>query len=365
MTFQPPRTAFFLPDLRMGGAERTMSLLANGLAQRGIPVDFVLVRAKGAILDQLAPEVRVVDLKAQSAYQSLPGLVNYLHATPPDVMISAMDLTNLIAILARKISGAPTRLAVRLDSTVSLQPRSPIKKKLERHLLSFFYPQADEIIAVSKSVARDFSAYTGIAPAHVRTIYNPVILPDLPERMRLAIEHPWFAPGQPPVILGVGRLVETKDFSTLLKAFQQVHAQTPSRLMLLGEGSQRPVLEALAASLQVSEDFALPGNVSNPYPYLSRAAVMASASRLEGLPTAIIEAMACGCPVVATDCPSGPAEVLDGGRFGSLVPVGDANALAQAILDVLKNGGRRADPEWLKPFTLDRVVDQYLQIFES
>jgi glycosyltransferase involved in cell wall biosynthesis len=159
-----------------------------------------------------------------------------------------------------------------------------------------------------------------------------------PELYRLAeepLDHPWFAPGQPPVILGVGRLEPQKDFATLLRAFSTVHADRPCRLVILGEGGQRRELQALAAELGIAADLAMPGFVTNPYAYLRHASLFAFSSRWEGFGNALVEALAVGTPVVSTDCPDGPSEILEGGRFGPLVPVGDHAALADAMRLVL------------------------------
>ena len=177
------------------------------------------------------------------------------------------------------------------------------------------------------------------------------------------MDHPWFAPGSPPVVLGIGRLTTQKDFPTLLKAFAQVRAVRKARLMILGEGRDRQALEVLARELGVASDVDLPGFVLNPFPYMVRASLLVLSSAWEGLPGVLIEAMACGCPVVSTDCPSGPSEILDGGAYGPLVPVGDDGALAKAILSVLE---MPPDPERLRAraalFSVERATDQYLQV---
>ena len=191
------------------------------------------------------------------------------------------------------------------------------------------------VACVSQGMADDLQALTRLPPGKIRTLYNPVVDPGLPGRADAALDHPWFAPGEPPVLLGIGRLHPQKDFATLLRAFAQVRAVRAARLLILGEGEEREALEALVAELGVAADVALPGFAANPYAYLSRAGAFVLSSRWEGLPTVVIEALACGAPVVSTDCPSGPDEILQGGRLGALTPVGDDAALARAILDTL------------------------------
>jgi glycosyltransferase involved in cell wall biosynthesis len=177
--------------------------------------------------------------------------------------------------------------------------------------------------------------------------------------------HPWLEPGQPPVVMGLGRLVPQKDFPTLIRAFARVRAERPARLLIVGPGSAaaQAELRALAAALGCAEDTALPGPTLNPFAYLARAGVFVLSSLHEGLPGVVIQALACGAPVVATDCPSGPREILKGGRFGRLVPMGDAAAIAEAITATLDAPGDRA-PRVARAmeFSVDRSVDRYLAL---
>jgi glycosyltransferase involved in cell wall biosynthesis len=204
---------------------------------------------------------------------------------------------------------------------------------------------------------------TGLPPERVTVIYNPAVDADVAERCAAAIDHPWFSSATPPVILGVGRLTEQKDFATLLRAFALVRARREARLVILGEGESRPALLALAAELGIARDVDLPGVVADPYPYLARAALFALPSAWEGLPNALIEALAAGCPVVSTDCPSGPREILVGGRYGTLVPVRDPAAMAEAILARLAaTPDRAAARERAADFGVDRIAARYLEV---
>jgi glycosyltransferase involved in cell wall biosynthesis len=225
------------------------------------------------------------------------------------------------------------------------------------------YPWADAVIAVSDGVADHIARLTGMPRERITTIYNPVVTTELLEKARKPVDHPWLAPGQPPVVLGVGKLKIQKSFRTLIRAFARVRAARPARLVILGEGARRRALEALVDELGLREDVALPGYVANPWAWMARAAVFALSSRWEGLPGALIEAMACGCPVVSTDCPSGPAEILQGGAYGPLVPVGDAGALADAILALLEAPPDRARLRARAAmFCVDPAVDRYLAV---
>jgi glycosyltransferase involved in cell wall biosynthesis len=357
-----PEVMLFLPDLSGGGAERVMVNLAEGFAQRGLGVDMVLVQARGAYLSQLSPGIRITDLKARNAYAALPGLARHLWRERPAALLSTLDLTNLIAILAGRMALTPARLVIRIANTVSIQHRSPVKKRLERLSLSWIYPRADEIVAISEGVAADLSLYTGIATERMQIIYNPSIPAHLAEKARQALDHPWLLPGEMPVVLGVGRLTRQKDFGTLISAFAELRKMRPARLIILGEGEERAHLENLVQGLGIAKDVELPGFVQNPYAYMHRAAVFALSSIWEGLPNSLIEALACGCSAVSTDCPSGPAEILDGGKYGHLVPMGDAHAMAEAIGKVLDGDDRKPPQSWLKKYELETVIDEYLAV---
>jgi glycosyltransferase involved in cell wall biosynthesis len=209
------------------------------------------------------------------------------------------------------------------------------------YLARWFYPWADLIITVSKDAKEDLIEVTGINRAKVRAIYNPVVTDHLCTQSREPVEHSWFQGDGPPVILGAGRLEKQKDFETLLRAFRCVREVREARLVILGKGSRKEKLKVLAQSLGVEEHVLLPGFVDNPFKYMARADVFVLSSRFEGLPGVLIQAMAAGCPVVSTDCPSGPREILADGQHGPLVPVGDEKALAEGIETVLDDPSSR------------------------
>jgi glycosyltransferase involved in cell wall biosynthesis len=229
-------------------------------------------------------------------------------------------------------------------------------------LLATFYPKADGIVAVSSGVAEDLSRFLGLDRARIAVLHNPVVTDDLLTRMEEPLEHGWFRETEPPVILGVGSLIPRKDFTTLLRAFALVRRQCRARVVILGEGKERGHLERLIRELGLEGEVDLPGFVNNPYPYFRRARLFVLSSRWEGLPTNVIEALACACPVVATDCP-GAREILENGRHGRLVPVGDVEAMAQAMLKTLDEPppGERLQQRAMA-FHVDRAVERYREI---
>ena len=200
---------------------------------------------------------------------------------------------------------------------------------------TIIYPFADHVITVSYESEKDLLQFTRVNRERVTTIYNPVIVPELYELAKLPPDHEWFDNNKPPVILGVGRLHRHKNFSNLIRAFKLVLVRQEARLLILGEGSERGNLEKLIGDLNLNAYVSMPGFELNPYTFMKNAAVFVLPSDVEGLPTVLIEALACGCQTVSTQCPSGPHEILEGGKHGYLVPINDSEALANAILRVL------------------------------
>jgi len=227
------------------------------------------------------------------------------------------------------------------------------------------YPWAARVVAVSRGAADDLARTSGFPREQIHVIYNPVITPSVVALARQKPGHPWLACPGPPVILGVGRLTRQKDFPTLLRAFAEVRRVRPARLIILGEGEERAALEALAGELGVANDVMLPGFITDAVTYMAASALFVLSSAWEGLPTVLIEALAAGTRVVSTDCPSGPREILQDGRLGALVPVGDVIALAEAMRQALDQPGNAAPSTALVPFTLDAAVDHYLGLIEG
>ncbi len=360
------RLAIYLPTLVGGGAERVLLNLAVGFARQGYPVDFVLAQTEGPFMDQFPDCVRrfvlnPVQLKAGRSIFSIPALVHYIRSERPVSLLTALH-ANIIAVWAKKLAGVPLRLVISEHNTFSLQNQMlPVGiRQLVIDLVRKNYPLADGIIVVSEGAADDLSRVARIPRDRIRVILNPVITPELSIKAREGLDHPWFQPGAPPVILSAGRLTSQKDFPLLIKAFALVRQSLPARLVILGEGPERAALVSLIKQLGVEEDVHLPGFVSNPYPYIARASVFALSSQWEGLPTVLVEALYCGAPAVATDCPSGPREILRNGLYGKLVPVGNVGRMAEAICATLHGDGIHPPIESWKPYELDTVVSQYL-----
>lgn len=359
-----PRVALFMAYLGGGGAERVMFNLASGLVNYGLSVDFVIGKVWGPHIEKIPSEVRVVDLASSGIWQTTQALTRYLKEEQPVALLSAQHFANEMAIWAKRIARVKTRVVVSEHNTLSqaIKRTSKTRKYLIPSFVRYFYPWADGIVTVSQGVAEDLSNFTGLPIHRISTIYNSVLSPQLQEKAKVRLDHPWFCPGEPPVILGVGKLEAQKDFPTLIKAFAQVRQVQPARLMILGWGPDRPQLEALAQELKLEEDVSLAGYVENPYCYMARAKVFVLSSAWEGLPTVLIEAMGVGTPVVSTNCPSGAREILGDGKYGLLSPVGDPKALAESILSVLSGHTKTVDPTWLDQFTSETATRLYLEM---
>ena len=292
---------------------------------------------------------------------SLASLVRYLQHERPDALLAVLH-ANVVALWARRLARVPVRVVVSERNTLSSEARyyTDLRLRLMPQIVQRFYPWADCVVAVSEGVACDLRQITHIPGNRIRVIYNPIVTPEMRRKAQVPLEHPWFAPGEPPVMLAVGRLETQKDFSTLIQAFARVRQTCPARLLILGEGEERPALEAQVKQLGIGQDVGMPGFVSNPYPYMCHAAAFVLSSRWEGLPGVLIEALYCGAPLVATDCPSGPREILADGQYGRLVPVGDAAAMVEAVETTLNGGTPRPPAESWRRFEQETVVDQYV-----
>ena len=357
------RIACFFSTSGHSGVDRAARHLIPALARRGYGVDLLKVRRHGPHLNDLPDGVRVIDLGSRHTFACLPAVVAYLRRARPLAMLSDKDRVNRVALLARALARVPTRLVLRSGTTISidLASRGALERWVQRHSMGRLYPHADQVIVPSAGVADDMAAYTGLARARIRVVPPPVVPASLFASDPPAPDHPWIGQPDRPLILSAGELCSRKDFATLLRAFARVRAERPCRLMILGKGGARNRLLALAEELGVSTDVALPGHVPNPYAYMAHADLFAFTSRWEGLGFVLIEALAVGTPVVSTDCPSGPREILADGRYGPLVPVGDAAALAQAMLATQDRPlSKPRLQEAARPYEIEASTDAYL-----
>ena len=368
-------------SLKGGGAERVTANIATGLVEAGLKVDLIMVTANGQYLNDLPSGVRVIDLDVQGyrrlgplnmptgfqAFRSLIGLCQYLKQYQPQLLLSATHFLNEVAVLAKRMTGVKTRVIVAEHTTLSVEARHSEPRSARFIPLSarLTYPFADGIVAVSRGVAQDLSGHAGLDQRLIHVLYNPVITEQLYEQARQPVSHSWLNNKTVPVLVASGRFVQQKDFSTLLRAFSQVRQRYPARLILLGDGPERDRLEQLASQLSITEVVDFPGFLTNPYAYMARADAFVSSSAWEGLPTVLIEALALSLPVVATNCPSGPAEILGNGQYGDLVSVGDVSALAEAMCRVLSGECRVVPQAHIDQFTSRVAIARYIQFLKQ
>ena len=352
-----------------GGVQRGRVTIANALAARGLEVTCVMPQAKGPFLERLSPAVTLVDLDTRQPLRLVLRLARWLRQARPATLIASQQHAIIAAVWARRLAGVDVSVAAIQHNTLSALARQS-RRRAVRWLLPtsarLFFRWADQVCAVSGGVAEDLARVTGIPLSSIRVVHNPTVTPELLEQAKEPSGHPWLDADRtrrPPVILGVGTLIPFKDFAMLIRAFARVRRMEPARLVILGEGAERPKLDHLAREVGVAADVDLPGFEPNPYKFMARADVFAVSSRVEGMPNTIIEALACGCPVVSTDCPSGPAEILQNGRHGRLVPMGDDAALAAAISATLQAApDRDALRRRAADFSVERATDRYLQL---
>lgn len=340
-----------------------MVTLANGCVERGVSVDLVTGQAIGPNVKRLDGRVRLVDLRAVHMAQAILPLAHYLRKTKPDALLAAMTHTNNAAIIAGFLARSSTRIVVSERTTIDWKPTSLIES-LHICIRSVLYRRADALVLVAREEVAEAARRFKLPHERVCCIYNPIITPEFEASRKMAPEHPWLCEKgtiPAPVIVAVGRLDPIKDYASLLEAFSLLKSKRPARLVIFGEGEQRSVLEARIDALGISDSVSLPGYVDNPVGEMNAADLFVLSSRLEGLPGVLIQALGCGLRIVSTDCTTGPREILEGGKWGRLVRVGDVDALATAMDEMLND----VEPpalcrSHLEKFSLSHAVDAYL-----
>jgi len=343
-----------------------MVTVANLLAEEGHAIDMVLGRAVGPYLADLSSRVNLVDFGTRSPAVGLLKLVRYLYREKPPVILSG-HVANSVAVLAMKqLFRFRTRIVVRIGNMLSqdspilnpAQARYPLSLRMTYRMIPRVMPMADTLVCVSRAVADDLARSFGVAEDKLSVIYNPVVTPRLRELSKEQPAHPWMDE-RIPVVLAVGSLTRQKDYPTLLRAFALALKEVDARLLILGEGPERQGLAGMSRELGIEERVDMPGFAGNPYAHMRSASVYVLSSAWEGLPGALIEAMACGCPVVSTDCPGGSREILNGGQYGRLVGVGDPEQLSDAIVKTLQGGNKPVPSAWLDRFAPQSTLEGY------
>ncbi len=367
--------SLYLPHMYGNGLDRVVLNLAKAFAEFGFNVDLVTPEVSDyqrQATQSFPKQVRNISLELPVtrtvSFKKIIKISRYLEESQPDIFLANNDYVG-VSNLAKLISGSSTKVVhgVHIHISRYFGQLLGVRSVIRPLLLKQAYCNSDGIIAVSQGVADDLANLLNVAFEKIKVIYNPVVTPDLLLKASEPINHPWFASSQPPVILGAGRLMHQKGYPTLIRAFAQVKQQYPCRLVIIGnETDYKSELKELAQILGVAEDLDMPGFQMNPYTYMANSALFVMSSEYEGFGNVLVEAMATGTPVVSTDCKSGPAEILENGKYGLLTPVGDANQLAQAMLSTLK---KPLSAQMLRKrsqdFTVEAIAEEYYKYLMS
>ncbi|MFZ0548536.1 MAG: glycosyltransferase [Candidatus Promineifilaceae bacterium] len=359
----PAKLFLLRPTLGQGGADRvTLTLLQHFDRARFQPA-LVLSKVSGEYVNDLPPDVPVYSLGGKRLWTAWLPLTSLLRQHKPDILFSTSGGTNVIAVIAHRLSGSNSRLILS-ERNVLMHGEKTNKRRLLTWVKGLLYGRADQITAVSQGVKDDLVNQLGIASEKVTVVYNPIVTDKMLTLAQEPLDHPWFLEDIP-VVLGVGRLVQEKGFDILIRAIAQVREKRPVRLVILGEGELRVELQTLIDSLELPGHIQLVGFDKNPFKYMARCTLFVLSSRYEGLPGALIQSMACGAAVIATDCPAGPSEIITPEVDGILVPVEDVSAMADQITrlldspDLRKTFSTNAQKSAVR-FRADAVLENYI-----
>lgn len=356
------KIAFLIADLGGGGAERVALSLIQGFVRRGHQVDLLLMRKTGVFLEHLPAEVRVIDLRARRIRNVVQPLIRYLRKERPDALQVSIWPLPIAALIAAALARVRTRIVISEHSVLSRQYGRSRASRAELLLSTrLLYRFADRIICVSEGAAADLQKVSGLPSDRLTVVYNPIEQPTAAFRPNLNAVKAWLPAKHR--ILSIGSLNPVKNHRLLIEAFAMLTTVVDASLLILGEGSEREALEHLIAKLGLQDRVRLHGFVADTWSYYAAASLFVLSSDYEGLPTVLIEALAWGLPIVSTDCEAGPAEILEDGALGALVPCGSASQLAGAMQHALT---RPADNERSKAraryFSVDKAVDRYLKL---
>lgn len=365
MTPKNRHLAIFVSFSGTGGVERVVLNLLQGLAAHAVQVDLLaVVTPKGWLPEVPWPNIRVIEFKAKGSQKALLELIGYLRREKPEVLMVAKDRAVRMAVIAHWLARVETRLVgqLHMNMTGYLASKPAVHRWTRTLPMRWLFPRLDKIIGVSEGVVADTIEITGMPRERVIAIRNPVITPELSIMAEAPADHPWFKETLP-IIIGVGRLSPEKDFATLIRAFSRVRKTRDCRLVILGEGPLQSNLEQLIGELGLRDSVALPGFCANPFAYMKKAALFVFSSAWEGSGNVLVEALALGIPSVSTDCEYGPRETLEEGKYGPLVPVGDDEALANAMIDTLDNPlPPRMLQQAVADFTIEKSAQRYLDV---
>tara|TARA_B100000886_G_C20404714_1_gene484202 strand:+ start:436 stop:1539 length:1104 start_codon:yes stop_codon:yes gene_type:complete len=361
------KISLFIPSLQAAGAEKIVVNLANSFSEKGYDIDLVVLKNTGYYFKKINSKVKIINLKTSRALFALYPLIKYLKKNNPDVLLSSLSHLNIISIIAGLFNKNKTKVLVveHNDLRNDFKRKFNLKKKLVSLLILITYRKAYKVIAVSNGVLEYILSIVDLDISKIKVIHNPIFEQSIIKMSKDRADHKWLINKNKPVILGVGRLTEQKNFELLIKAFVEVRKKIDTRLIIIGDGHLKNNLMSLIDSLELQNYVSLPGFVKNPYAFMANSSLFVLSSNYEGFGNVIVEAMACGTPIVSTDCFSGPSEILQNGYWGTLVPVKNLSALANAIIDTLNKKEYPNVIKRAKDFSIDLKVDEYLKTMFS
>lgn len=360
------RIAFFLYDLSGGGTGRVNLNLMNRLSQIGYKIDLLLVKKEGEFIDQVNNDIRIIDFQKKRALETIFLLSNYLRIEKPIILITVLPTINIIGIAGNIISGLKTLVipVEHMPVTIDAKENPDIEPRVAYRLYPFLYLFVKKIITISEEAANDFKVRYPCLVNKVEVIYNPVVSHELIRKMQ---DKPikWFEELDKPIIIAVGRLTRQKNFSILIKAFAIVKQEIDCCLVILGEGEERGFLERIIKEFDVMDDCYLPGFLENPYACMARSAVFVLSSIYETLPTVLIEALACGVPIVSTDC-FGVKEILDYGKYGIILDHPTDEEMATSIKIALRSEiNKESFRKRSMIFSESNAISKYVNLIED
>ncbi|OGZ71070.1 MAG: hypothetical protein A2904_01065 [Candidatus Staskawiczbacteria bacterium RIFCSPLOWO2_01_FULL_33_9] len=374
--FKKIKVAYFYTIFRNAAMARWVKNITDNIDQSKYAVSFVGLKIEESFTQEIAKDICVVNLSNPYVPTALFKLIVYFRKERPDIFVAAFPHINVLAMMAKVLSGVKAKVILTdhnhffgLASNARSLYRRFFGMFILPHLMRIFYPLSNVVICASEGVAESILDVVNI-PDKVKVIYYPVAVDKIQDWSKESVDHPWFLDSKIPVVLAAGRLINQKDFPTLLYAFKLVIGVKPARLVILGDGKDRKKLEKLIQKLGISENVALLGFQKNPFKYMKNASVFVLSSMHEGFGNVLVEAMACGTPVISTDCKSGPGEIIENGKSGILVPVGDYKSLSKAIIKVLSDGSLRQKfsaegLERVKYFSVEKNIRGYEKVFQE
>lgn len=369
---QKKRIAIFTYFMQGGGLERVLLNLMQGFIARDYEVDLLLSVAEGPFMKLIPDGVRVINIDTPRIRTNITSLIQYLRREKPEILYCAESDRGFEGVVAGLLSLTRTRVMIGMHTVEASERPANMGKRDKQYLQAqrLVCRLASKVIPVSHGLVDEIAEDLHIPKRKMHVIHNPIVNEQMKQEMQEPVEHPWLQQKTMPVVLAVGRLSHVKGFDVLIKAFKHVTSQMEARLIILGEpafyeSEQGEIHTSLVRELGLEDYVDLPGFADNPYAYMKNADLFVSSSRYEGFGNVIVEALACGCPVVSTDCPTGPIEILQNGEYGTLVPVDDAEALGQAIVEALHQAHDISKLEKrATDFSVDKIIEEYVELFK-